>query len=214
MVLDPVAHPGPSVGPVRHLIGKAWLKAFGWEIEGRAPDVAHGVFVAAPHTSNWDLPFTLAIAWSLRIHVSWVGKDALFKPPFGRLMRVLGGVPVDRSKSTGFVAKTAQTIRASERMYLLIAPSGTRSHRAHWKGGFYWIAKEADVPLLLGFLDYGKKRGGIRAVLHPSGDLRADMERIREAYRGVVGRRPERTAEPRLAEESGSSDVPLADAAE
>jgi 1-acyl-sn-glycerol-3-phosphate acyltransferase len=192
----------PAVGPVRHFIGRAWLRAFGWRVEGAVPDETKAVFIAAPHTSNWDLPFTLAVAWSLRTNVSWIGKQSLFAPPFGPFLKALGGVPIVRDKSANQVESIAQAIqREHGGLYLVIAPAGTRGKRDHWKTGFYRIAERADVPILLGFLDYKGKRGGIGPVMRPSGNLGADMDRIRAFYADKVGKHEERMGDIRLREE-------------
>lgn len=170
------------------------------------PRVAKAVFVAAPHTSNWDLPFTLAVAWSLDMDISWAGKQSLFRAPFGPLMRALGGVPIDRSKRGNQVERIASTFEDQRELFLVIAPSGTRSKRDHWKSGFYRIAQTAKVPMMLGFLDYASRRGGLAFTMEPSGDVAADMERIRSFYAGVRGRHPERESTPRLREEDAASD--------
>jgi 1-acyl-sn-glycerol-3-phosphate acyltransferase len=199
-----VTHPGPSAGSLRRIIGKSWLKAFGWTLAEPLPDVPKAVFVAAPHTSNWDLPFTLAVAWSLDMNISWAGKSTLFKAPFGPFFRALGGVPIDRSKAGNQAENIAKTITDTERLYLVIAPSGTRKKRDHWKSGFYHIARMADVPMMLAFLDYEKKRGGIAFTMEPSGDIGKDMDRIRAFYADVRGKHPEREATPKLREEDAA----------
>lgn len=198
-------HPGPHVGPLRRLVGRAWLRAFGWTIADEIPIAEKAVFVAAPHTSNWDLPFTLAVAWALDMDISWAGKTSLFKRPFGGVMKALGGVPIDRSKRGNQVESIADAIKTADRLYLVIAPSGTRSKRDHWKSGFYRIAQAANVPMMLGFLDYEKKRGGLAFTMEPSGDVAKDMERIRTFYEGVRGKHPERESTPRLKEEDEAS---------
>jgi 1-acyl-sn-glycerol-3-phosphate acyltransferase len=194
----------PHVGPVRRLIGRTWLKAFGWHVEGELPDATKAVFVAAPHTSNWDLPFTLAIAWTLGTNISWIGKDKLFRPPFGTFMRALGGVPIVRGQKANQVDAIARAIRDQpDGVYVVIAPSGTRSKKDHWKSGFYRIAEQADVPMLLGFLDYEGKRGGLGPALAPSGDMHADMEKVRAFYADKFGKFKERMSDVRLREEEG-----------
>lgn len=194
-------HPGPRVGPIRRAIGRTWLRAFGWTLADEVPIADRAVFVAAPHTSNWDLPFTLAVAWALDMDISWAGKSSLFKPPFGFVMRALGGVPIDRSKRQNQVESIADAIKGAKRLYLVIAPSGTRSKRDHWKSGFYRIAQAADVPMMLGFLDYEKKRGGLAFTMQPSGDIAKDMSEIRAFYANVRGKHPERESTPKLREE-------------
>lgn len=194
----------PRVGPVRRLIGRTWLRAFGWRVEGALPDATKAVFIAAPHTSNWDLPFTLAIAWTLGTNISWIGKDKLFRPPFGPFMRALGGVSIVRGQNANQVDAIATAIRDQEDgVYVVIAPSGTRSKKDHWKSGFYRIAEKADVPLLLGFLDYEQKRGGLGPTMKTTGDVHADMEAIRAFYADKFGKFKERMSDVRLREEDG-----------
>lgn len=201
------SHPGPRVGPVRRFIGRAWLRAFGWTIANEMPVAKKAVFVAAPHTSNWDLPFTLATAWSLDMDISWAGKTSIFKPPFGTIMKALGGVPIDRSKRGNQVDSIADAIKSADRLYLVIAPSGTRSKRDHWKSGFYRIAQAAEVPMMMGFLDYEKKRSGLAFTMEPSGDIAKDMEKIRGFYTNVRGKFPERESTPRLREEEEATKI-------
>ena len=197
----------PRVGPLRRLIGRAWLLAFGWRVEGALPDANKAVFIAAPHTSNWDLPFTLAIAWTLGTNISWIGKDKLFRPPFGPLMRALGGVSIVRGQNANQVEAIANAIRDQEDgVYVVIAPSGTRSKKDHWKSGFYRIAEKADVPLLLGFLDYSNKRGGLGPTMKPTGDGHADMEAIRAFYADKFGKFRERMSDVRLREEDAGGE--------
>lgn len=203
----------PKASALKRFIGRTWMKFFGWKTEGDPSQIAKGVFVAAPHTSNWDLPFTLGTAWSMGIEINWVGKHSLFKFPFGGFFRWLGGVPVDRSKRTSFVSRQADVLRESEAMYLIIAPSGTRSRRETWKSGFYNIAREADVPILCGFVDFKRKVGGIGPAIKITGDVRKDMDAIRAFYATVTPKFPEQWAEPRLPEEL-EGFKPLAEAAE
>ncbi len=195
---------GAHVGPIRRAIGRGWLRAFGWRLEGARPTEEKAVFVAAPHTSNWDLPFALAVAWSLDMDIRWAGKTSIFRPPFGAIMKMLGGIPIDRERRGNQVEAIARAIREADALYLIIAPSGTRSRRDHWKSGFYRIAEAANVPISLGFLDYAERRGGIGETLTPSGDLAKDMERIRAFYAGVRGKHRERESTPRLREEAPS----------
>jgi 1-acyl-sn-glycerol-3-phosphate acyltransferase len=192
----------PSVGPVRKLLGRTWLGLFGWKAVGEVPDVPRAVFVANPHTSNWDLPFTLAVAWALGLRISWAGKASLFRFPFGGLMRALGGLSIERSRPEGQVQRIADALLREDAVFLVIAPAGTRKRRDHWKSGFYRIAKTANVPILLAFLDYGKKRGGIGITIELSGDLGADMDKVREFYRDIRGKYPENETTIRLVEES------------
>ena len=171
------------------------LKMFGWSKEGQIPAFRKYVVITAPHTSNWDLPIALALAFSFRIKVFWMGKDSLFRRPFGAFFTWLGGIPVDRSTSTGTVGRVVQTFRENEDLVVIIAPEGTRSRTTHWRSGFYHIARGADVPIVLGFLDYGRKVGGIGPVITPTGKIDADMKEIRVFYDGIEPKHPERSRE-------------------
>jgi 1-acyl-sn-glycerol-3-phosphate acyltransferase len=171
------------------LLAQAWLSSFGWRIEGGAPDVPKAVVVAAPHTSNWDLPFTLAVAAALGVRISWMGKHTLFRPPFGGLMRALGGLSVDRRSPHGAVGEAIALLARHERLFLVIAPAGTRTGREHWKTGFYRIAQGAGVPIVLGFLDYGRKVAGLETIFTPTGDVERDLTAIREFYAPMRGKR-------------------------
>jgi 1-acyl-sn-glycerol-3-phosphate acyltransferase len=175
----------------RNAVGRAWLSAFGWEIEGGPPNVPKAVVVAAPHTSNWDLPFTLAVSWALDLDIRWVGKHSLFTVPvWGAFLRGLGGIGVDRRGRNDAVKSIAQVLKDRDRLLLLVPPEGTRGQARRWKTGFYWIAVESEVPVVLGFLDYGRKRGGLGEVFHPTGDIEADFERLRAFYGGIRGKFP------------------------
>ncbi len=184
------------------LLAKAFLAATGWTVRNDVPaDVDKFVIIAAPHTSNWDFPVTLAVAKTIDMKFYWVGKHTMFRWPFGGLMRRLGGIPIDRRKPQGFVEQIADAIDAADAMALGIAPEGTRSKREFWKSGFYHIAREAGVPIVLGFLDWGRKEGGLGKMVDSSQSKEEVMDIIRDFYGGMEGRRHELYTEPRLRSE-------------
>ncbi|MEM7155500.1 MAG: lysophospholipid acyltransferase family protein [Myxococcota bacterium] len=187
-------------------LGRWWLKTNGWSMAGRIPEPRRFVLIAAPHTSNWDLPYMLAIGWVYGIRVRWMGKHTLFGPPFGWLMRKVGGVPIDRRAPHGVVAQMAERFAQADELMLAVPPEGTRSKREYWKSGFYEIAKAAGVPIVLGYLDFGNKVGGMGPPLVPTGDVVADMDVIREFYREKSGHRPAEFTQPRLRSEEPSGD--------
>jgi hypothetical protein len=135
------------------------------------------------------------------LRISWLGKDTLFKKPFGGVMRWLGGIPVDRDSEHGVVDQIARQFRESDRLVVAIGPSGTRKKKDHWKSGFYWIAHTAHVPILCGYLDYGRKEACLGLSFLPTGDIKKDMDRIREFYQGIQGKHPELTTRIRLVDE-------------
>ena len=166
------------------------LKLSGWKVSGSVPaDLKKAVFIAAPHTSNWDLPFTLFVAFALRLKIYWMGKEELFKPPFRGVMMWLGGIPVQRSAAGNMVAASAEAIREAGELMLVVSPEGTRSKALYWKTGFYHIAHLAQVPVVMAFLDYGRKHGGLGPVLHISGDIEKDMQIIKDFYKDKRGKR-------------------------
>jgi len=162
--------------------------------------------IAAPHTSNWDFPLTLAIARVSGVRIRWLGKEELFRGPMGPVMRRLGGVSIDRSAPQGTVAALAEEFTKRDDLVLVVPAEGTRSKTEYWKSGFYRIAEAAGVPIVCAFVDRSTRTGGFGPVFGPSGDLRADMDVIRDFYRGKVGLKPSGGCEPRLREEEGQDE--------
>lgn len=177
-----------------------------WRVVGNPPDAPKYIIIGAPHTSNWDGIFLIAMAWALRVPVRWLGKNSLFRPPYGWFMRWMGGISIDRSKSNNTVDLICERF-AEEKVFVLAVPAeGTRRRREYWKSGFYHIASQAEVPILLSFLDYAKKEGGFGPSVTPSGDVSADMNEIREFYTGISGKYPEKFTPPRLRSEDTAGD--------
>ncbi len=181
----------PVVNTLLRAGSVAFLKWAGWQLQGQLPAYApKSVLIAAPHTSNWDLPYTLMVAFALRLNVQWMGKASIFRWPFGPLMRWLGGIAVDRSKNTNLVTASAQSLlQADGAMQLIVPPEGTRGRTRQWKTGFYFIAQQAQVPIILAFLDYERRIGGLGPVFQPTGDIERDMLEIKRFYAPIKGRR-------------------------
>ncbi len=180
----------PILRNVLQVLAIIALWIFGWRRAGRMPDAPKFVTIAAPHTSNWDLPVGLAIILAFKAKIYWLGKERIFKWPFATFFKWLGGIPVNRSISGDVVAQTIQAFREQERMIMVVAPEGTRKKANHWKTGFYYIATGANVPLVMGFIDYARKEGGFGPMLMPTGDIEADMEKIRAFYQNITGKMP------------------------
>ena len=183
------------------LVARWFLKLTGWEPEGSQPRGHRFVLIAAPHTSNWDLAYMLAVATHFDLKVSWMGKDGLFRPPFGWLMRRVGGIPIVRHQRRNRVSEMVRAFEQRESLVLVVPAEGTRGYVAHWKSGFYHIARSAGVPIVLGYLDYARRRGGFGPALQPSGDIRDDMDEIRAFYADKIGKYPDQFGEVRLKEE-------------
>ena len=180
----------PVVNGLFRAFSVLYLKLAGWQVQGALPPEAQkSVFIAAPHTSNWDLPNTLMVAFVLRLNICWMGKASIFRFPFGSLMKWLGGIPVDRSKSNNLVAASAQAIQqAVGALQLIVPPEGTRAKTRYWKTGFYHIAMTARVPIVMAYMDYTRKISGLGPIFHPTGDLELDMVSIKACYAPFSGR--------------------------
>lgn len=180
----------PVVNSVLRGLSVGFLKLTGWTIEGALPPEAKkSVFIAAPHTSNWDLPYTLMVAFALRLNPYWMGKHSIFKAPFGGVMRWLGGIAVHREQSNNLVAASAEAIRlAHTPLQLIVPPEGTRNKTRYWKTGFYYIAVGAQVPIVMAYMDYSTKRSGLGPLFYPTGDLQADMAYIKAFYAPFKGK--------------------------
>ena len=180
----------PIVNTLLRGVSIAFLRLTGWKVVGKLPpEAVKSVVIAAPHTSNWDLPYTLMVAFALHLNVYWMGKASLFKPPFRGVMMWLGGIPVDRSQNNNLVAASSAAIKkASGPLQLIVPPEGTRSGALYWKTGFYYIAAEAGVPIVMAYLDYDKKVGGLGPVFKTTGDIDADMAAIKAFYASVTGK--------------------------
>ena len=187
---------------------KAIMWLLGWRVEGEAPSQRKFIVVGHPHTSNWDFPLFVFTLWIWNMPMKWMGKQSLFQGPFGWLFRSLGGLPVDRSGGKNTVQAVADLFAEHEELMLGIAPSGTRKGGAHWRSGFYHMAMQANVPLVLGSIDFKMRAGRIIGTVHPSGNIEADMEIIRNMYAGVEGRYPDRQMPIRLASEAGDDHSP------
>ncbi len=172
------------------LTGVAWalLKILGWKLEGRSPTEPKYVLIAVPHTSNWDFPITLSMAFIFNFEIFWMGKDSLFKGWKGPLMRWMGGIAIDRKSSNNVVQQTIDAFNNNDRLVITIPPEGTRSKVDKWKTGFYYIAVGADVPIGMGYLDYKRKVGGFLPTFHPTGDVEKDIADMRKSYEGITGK--------------------------
>ncbi len=195
---------------IKARVANAFLRLCGWAFEGGLPRARKYVLIAAPHTSNWDFVYMLAMAWSQGVRLRWMGKASIFRPPFGRVMRSLGGIAIRRDLRSNAVEQSAARFAEHDEFVLAVPAEGTRRSAPAWRSGFYHIARLADVPIVLGYLDYARRRGGAGPEIRPSGDVVADMDRIRAFYADKVGRYPDRFTPPRLVDEAGArgADAP------
>lgn len=168
----------------------SWFKRQGWQVEGTAPFPRKFIVIAAPHTSNWDFLFFLGAADGLNLDLSFMGKKSLFRWPFARAMKDMGGVPVDRSSSQNYVQQMIEEFGKRAEFMLTIAPEGTRNKVDQWKTGFYHIAVGAKVPLVCGMMDYKRKVVGLGPTIWPTGDYDKDMVEVIRYYSSVTPKHP------------------------
>jgi 1-acyl-sn-glycerol-3-phosphate acyltransferase len=178
----------PVLQPIVSALCKFCLAVCGWKIEGTPPTAPKYVLIAAPHTSNWDFPLSLAMAFVYRFEMRWMGKDSLFSGWRGPVMRWLGGIPINRESRNNVVAETIAAFNASDRLIIAVPPEGTRAKVTKWKTGFYYIALGANIPIALAFLDYRRKTGGFLSTFLPTGDAEKDIAAIRACYAGITGK--------------------------
>lgn len=170
-------------------IARMLLKISGWTLVGEHPEVAKAVIIAAPHTSNWDGIWGLIAKVALGVDVKFFGKESLFWFPLGALLKVMGGIPLDRDNAGSSVDQAVSAFDASDRLYFAMAPEGTRGRKQYWKTGFYRIATGAGVPVVLAFFDYERRRLGIGPTIDLSGDPDLDLETIGAFYAGNASAR-------------------------
>jgi len=185
-------HDTPIVIHIMRAIAWLYIKLGGWQVDvtGR-PESGNFLLLAAPHTSNWDFPIGFALGIHLHIKPYWIGKNSLFKGPFGPIMRWLGGIPLDRSKANNMVEASIQAFNDNKGLIFALTPEGTRSWSPRWKTGFYHIANGAQVPLALAYFDFEKKIGGIGKLLHTTGDIDQDLAEIEAFYSHITGKNPQ-----------------------
>jgi len=163
----------------------------GWQLDEQQPSHNRYVLIAYPHTSNWDFILGMLAKWAMDMPLNWVAKHSMFWGPLGPLFIAMGGVPINREKSFGFIQKNIELFQIRQEFILGIMPEGTRSKTERLKTGFYHIADGANVPIALAYLDYKNKKLGVGKVLETTGDINSDFIEIRKFYENKTGYNPE-----------------------
>jgi 1-acyl-sn-glycerol-3-phosphate acyltransferase len=173
-------------------IARLILRLCGWEAVGDVPALDKAVFVAAPHTSNWDGVWMLVYKVAIKVDVRFLAKHTLFWWPLGNVLSALGAMPINRSAAQDTVNELVETFAAKDQLFLALAPEGTRRWQPYWKTGFYQIAKSANVPVVLAFIDYKNKKLGVGITLPDGQTMEQDLAMIRDFYAQFTARNPER----------------------
>lgn len=186
--------PGPSVPLLQSAraqrLGVWLLRRLGWQISGQLPDLPKMVVAVAPHTSNWDFIVALAASFALGIKISFLGKHSIFIWPLNQFLRRFGGIPVQRSHAHGVVGQLVDNFAREPQLILGIAPEGTRKKVTLWKSGFWQIARQAGVPILLVGLDFASKTVVFGPVLTPTDDFAADLAQMKAFFATMQARYP------------------------
>lgn len=167
------------------------LRFFGWHLTGGVPpDLDKYILAVIPHTSNWDFPLGLLVRSAMGLKAKFIGKSSLFKFPYGWLFRMLGGYPVDRSKSRNYVEAVVDIFNSKKKFAVAIAPEGTRGRVDRLKSGFYYIAKEANVPIIMVRFDYGKHRVDFSEPMPPDLSYEEVLQIMRAFFSETRGKIP------------------------
>ena len=180
---------------MKKFIGKLMLRIGRWKTVYNVPaDLGNAVCIMAPHTAIEDFFVGLAFYWYYGIKFKVMMKQEFFKPIVGPILKKMGGIPVNRGHQNHLVEQMVEMFSQNQDTHLIICPEGTRKPVKHWKKGFYIIAEGANVPILIGFIDYKKRYCGVEKYLYPTGDYDKDLEEIWDFYRinKVMGKHPER----------------------
>jgi 1-acyl-sn-glycerol-3-phosphate acyltransferase len=191
----------------QRFLGAFVLWVTGWKVEGVFPDIPKMMAIFAPHTSNWDFCIALMMKWKLGVKGTYLGKHTIFKPPFGWFFRVTGGLPVHRAARHDMVRQVVSYYDERAVCQIGIAPEGTRAYLPYWRSGFYHIARAANAPMVLVAFDFEHRRIIIGEPWDLSGDMGADMDRIRAFYEGIKGGNPELQGPIRLADEVPAEEM-------
>lgn len=173
------------------------LKILGWKfIDGIPRHVYKAVIVVAPHTSNWDFIYGMFALMISGLKFRFLIKKELMFFPLNIILKLLGAIPVERNKfkkSLSYVDHISEIMNQADNMILVITPEGTRSYVSRWKTGFYSIAQKANVPIVIGYIDYKYKVLGIKEVFYPTGNIEEDIDYIMKCYKGVHAKYPDKT---------------------
>ncbi len=178
---------------IAKFLSKLFFKSTGWTLNGNlTPENRRCVMIAAPHTSNWDFVYARAAFYLMDAPIRYTIKKEFMRFPFGGLLRSIGALPIDRSKNTKMVDAMIRIFEETPGdMCVMVTPEGTRKYQPRWRRGFYYVALGANVPIVLGYLDYSKKEAGIGPTFYPTGDVEADIEKIMAFYRTKTAKYPE-----------------------
>lgn len=164
------------------------LSTLGWKVTGIFPNIDKSVIIFAPHTSYWDAFFGKLLLMQTDIKYKFLSKEEFFKFPLKYFFQLYGSIPVSRNKE--YVDEIVSLFEQSDNLHIVLSPEGQLAKTDHWKKGFYYMASRANVPIIVGYIDYKKKEIGVKGVIRDTTDLRKTMLEISQMYEGVIGKKP------------------------
>ncbi|UVW34131.1 lysophospholipid acyltransferase family protein [SAR92 clade bacterium H455] len=181
----------PLLTPALRVLSKIILKIIRWRVDGSLPaDQKKYVLIVAPHTSNWDFFLFVLTVSVLRLQPSVLIKDTIFIGPLGWFLRYCGAIPVNRRQAGSLVTYISGIYEEREEFVLIITPEGTRSPNANWKRGFHHVARAAEVPILVVYVDSAVRTIGIEGLMDPSEDVDGDIQKLKTFFDGKKGLKP------------------------
>jgi 1-acyl-sn-glycerol-3-phosphate acyltransferase len=179
-----------KISRFRRFFSQLLLNIHGWRLTGTPPKEKKYVIVGYPHTSNWDVYYGLLVCNAFGVKPNWIAKQQLFKGPLKYLFHQLGAIPVNRKSPKGFVEQIVDKLNQSTQMVITISPEGTRDKTDYWKSGFYRLAKQANVPAVVVYLDYANKKAGFSEPITMSDNIVYDVEKMKRFLAGKTGKFP------------------------
>lgn len=183
------------MNPIWVAFCRLMMKLVGWRVIGELPPDKKVVVAAAHHTANWDGIMLILVSGALNRPITWMAKHTLFWFPLGPIIKALGALAVNRSTSQNAVQQVVEEFKKRDDLWFVLAPEGTRRKVSRWKRGFYYIATGANVPIVLVGIDYARKAIVLGPIIQPSGDIQADMVPMREFFKTIVPKYPEKMGE-------------------
>jgi 1-acyl-sn-glycerol-3-phosphate acyltransferase len=171
------------------LLSKYILEILGWEIKGKFPDIKKSVIIFAPHTSYWDGFYGKLYFMQSDINYKFLSKKEFFKFPVKYFFKAFGSIPVQENSE--FIKEMVLLLNNNENIHIIISPEGQLAKTDHWKRGFYYIAKKAKVPIIVGYIDYRKKELGVKSIINETNNLQTTMTEIKKMYENVNAKYPE-----------------------
>lgn len=171
-----------------------YFKILGWQVIGNTnfskDKIKKAVIIAVPHTSWHDFYIGILLRSVVNIKTNFVGKKELFVFPLGWFLRAVGGAPINRQSNENNVEAIAKLFEQHDEFRMTLAPEGTRKKVKEWRSGFYYIAKQAKVPIIMFTLDFQNKQNKISEPFYPTDDVEADFKYMYSFFKGVKGKIP------------------------